>query len=195
MARADLVDREILKEMKDAGLVSLKYGMESGVQELIDASGKNLKIAQVEEAVKISKELDIEVHLTFTFGLPGETKETIRRTIQKAIKLNPFSVQFSIATPFPGTKYYANLLKKGHILTNNWEEYSGSTGSVHRTDKLSKEDLDKALCEAEYAWDLHRLLSRDRWSTLVWQGMLHPRRALSTLRKLARFRFKQDILQ
>lgn len=194
MARADLVDRGVLKEMKDAGLVSLKYGMESGVQELIDASGKNLKITQVEEAVKISKELGIEVHLTFTFGLPGETKETIRRTIQKAIELDPFSVQFSIATPFPGTKYYANLLKKGHILTSNWEEYSGSTGSVHRTDELSKGDLDKALREAECAWDLHRLVSRDRWSGLLWQGILHPRRAMATLYKLARFRLKHGIL-
>jgi len=194
MARADLVDREVLKEMKEAGLVSLKYGMESGVQELIDASGKNLKIEQVEEAVRISKELGIEVHLTFTFGLPGETKETVRRTIQKAIELDPFSVQFSVTTPFPGTTYYADLLKKGHILTKNWEEYSGSTGSVHRTDALGKEDLDKALQEADCAWDLHRLLSRARWSNLAWQGIVHPRRAISTLYKLAQYRLKQGFL-
>jgi len=193
MARADLVDREILKEMKDAGLVSLKYGMESGVQELIDASGKNLQIEQVEKAVRISKELGIEVHLTFTFGLPGETRETISRTIQKAIELDPFSVQFSVATPFPGTAYYADLLKKGHILTDNWEEYSGSTGAVHRTDELGKQDLDKALQEAYSAWDLHRLVSRDRWSRLAWQGILHPRRALLILYKLAQFRIRQGI--
>jgi anaerobic magnesium-protoporphyrin IX monomethyl ester cyclase len=190
MARADLVDREVLQEMKEAGLVSLKYGMESGVQELIDASGKNLRIEQVEEAVRISKELGIEVHLTFTFGLPGETKETIYRTIQKAIELDPFSVQFSIATPFPGTAYYADLLKKGHILTSNWEEYSGSTGAVHRTDELGKEDLDKALQEACSAWDLHRLVSRDRWSGLLKQSILHPRLAVSTLYRLVQFRLK-----
>jgi len=194
MARADHVDREILTEMKDAGLVSLKYGMESGVQELIDASGKNLRIEQVEEAVRISKELGIEVHLTFTFGLPGETRETIRRTIKKAIELDPFSVQFSVATPFPGTVYYADLLKKGHILSQSWEEYSGSTGAVHRTDALGKKDLDEALQEAYSAWDLHRLVSRARWSRLAWQGILHPRRALSTLYRLGQFRVKHGVL-
>jgi radical SAM superfamily enzyme YgiQ (UPF0313 family) len=193
MARADLVDREVLKEMKDAGLVSLKYGMESGVQELIDASGKNLQIEQVEKAVEISKELGIEVHLTFTFGLPGETKETISRTIQKAIELDPFSVQFSIATPFPGTAYYADLMRKGHILTNNWEEYSGSTGAVHRTDELGKQDLDNALQEACSAWDLHRLLSRNRWAGLLKQSILHPRQAVSTLYRLLHFRIKNGI--
>lgn len=192
MARADLVDRELLTEMKQAGLVSLKYGMESGDQALIDASGKSLRIEQVENAVRISKELDIEVHLTFTFGLPGETKETIKRTIQKAIQLDPFSVQFSIATPFPGTAYYADLAKKGHIISADWEEYSGSTGAVHRTDELDKNDLDEALKEACAAWDMHRFLSRDRWPRLAWQGILHPRRALITLYRLTQYKLTRN---
>jgi radical SAM superfamily enzyme YgiQ (UPF0313 family) len=191
MARADLVDRELLTEMKRAGLVSLKYGMESGDQTLIDASGKNLRIEQVENAVRISKELDIEVHLTFTLGLPGETRETIKRTIQKAIELDPFSVQFSIATPFPGTAYHADLAKKGHILSANWEEYSGSTGAVHRTDALDKLDLDEALREACAAWDMHRFMSRERWPRLAWQGILHPRRAIFTLYRLAQYRLSK----
>jgi len=188
MARADHVDREILTEMKEAGLVALKYGMESGAQELIDASGKNLRIEQVEEAVRISKELGVEVHLTFTFGLPGETRETIRRTIKKAIELDPFSVQFSVATPFPGTVYYADLLKEGHILTDNWEEYSGSTGAVHRTNELSKSDLDMALQEAYQLWNIHLMASRERWPRLVLQGIKHPGRGLATLNKMFRFR-------
>jgi radical SAM superfamily enzyme YgiQ (UPF0313 family) len=193
MARADLVDREVLTEMKAAGLVSLKYGVESGAQELIDASGKRLGLEQVEEAVRISKELGIEVHLTFTFGLPGETGETIRRTIRKAIELDPFSVQFSIVTPFPGTQYYADLVQKGHIVTKNWEEYSGSTGAVHRTDALNAEELNEALREAYSAWDLHRLLSRERWVALAWQAILHPRRALFTLYRLTHFRLRRGI--
>jgi radical SAM superfamily enzyme YgiQ (UPF0313 family) len=188
MARADHVDREVLKEMKDAGLVAIKYGMESGVQDLIDASGKNLQIEQVEEALKISKDLGIEVHLTFTFGLPGETKETIRRTIKKAIEMDPLSVQFSVATPFPGTVYYADLLKKGHILTDNWEEYSGSTGAVHRTNELTKSDLDMALQEAHQLWNIHLMASRERWPRLLLQGIKHPGRALATLNKMLRFR-------
>jgi radical SAM superfamily enzyme YgiQ (UPF0313 family) len=190
MARADLVDRELLKAMKDAGLVSLKYGVESGVQELIDASGKKLQIEQVEEAVKISKELGIEVHLTFTFGLPGETKDTIRRTVQKAIELDPFSVQFSIVTPFPGTAYYQALTDQGHMLTQDWEQYSGSTGAVLRTDELGKDDLDRALCDAYAQWDLHKLISRERWPSLIRQAMLHPKRAALTAMRILKYRLR-----
>lgn len=181
MARADHVDREVLQAMKSAGLVSIKYGMESGVQELIDACGKNLTVEQVEEAVAISKEIGIQVHLTFTFGLPGETKETIKRSLRKAKELNPFSVQFSIATPFPGTSYHADLSEKGYILSTKWEDYSGSTGAVHRTEELTAEDLNQALKRAYSEWDLHRLLSSPHWPTLIRQGLTHPLGSFSRL--------------
>jgi anaerobic magnesium-protoporphyrin IX monomethyl ester cyclase len=190
MARADLVDREVLTAMKQAGMASIKYGMESGVQDLIDASGKNLKIEDVEKAVRLSKELGIEVHLTFTFGLPGETEETIRKTIQKAIELDPFSVQFSIATPFPGTTYFEQLKERGHILSENWEEYSGSTGAVHRTEELTKEDLDRALSEAYAVWDIHRLTSTQRFPRLIAQGIRHPKRAFAALKKVLAYHIR-----
>lgn len=186
MARADLVDREVLKAMKDAGLVSIKYGMESGVQELIDASGKKLKVEQVEEAVRISKELGIEVHLTFTFGLPGETRETIRRTLKKAKEIDPFSVQFSIATPFPGTVHHRKLEEKGYILPVHWEDYSGSTGAVHRTDALTAEELNQALAEAYSEWDLHRLASVRHWPILLKNSLIHPGGSISRLFALVR---------
>jgi len=175
MARADHADREVLTAMKAAGLVSIKYGMESGVQELIDASGKNLKIEQVEDAVRISKELGLEVHLTFTLGLPGETKETIRRTIKKAVELDPFSVQFSIATPFPGTVYYETLKEDGRILSENWEDYSGSTGAVHRTEALTDEDLNQALMDALSAWTWHSLGSPCNWPSMIRRAVGHPK--------------------
>jgi len=190
MARADLVDREILSAMKEAGMVAIKYGMESGVQELIDASGKRLQIEDVEKALRLSKELGIEVHLTFTFGLPGETKETVKQTIRKAIEMDPFSVQFSIATPFPGTEYFRALKVKGHILSEKWEQYSGSTGAVHRTDALSKDDLDDALCEAQAAWNLHRLTRSQRFPALILESMKHPVRAFAALQKVLQYHIR-----
>jgi radical SAM superfamily enzyme YgiQ (UPF0313 family) len=181
MARADYVDRELLIAMKSAGLVSLKYGVESAVQELVDASGKRLRLERVEEAVRLSKELGIDVHLTFSFGLPGETKETIRRTIRKAIELDPCSVQFSIITPFPGTTYYRELAAQGAICSKTWEDYSGSTGAVFETAALTREDLDQALKDAYAAWDLHRLISTRHWATILRQSLRHP---LGSIRRL-----------
>jgi radical SAM superfamily enzyme YgiQ (UPF0313 family) len=191
MARADLVDEEILGAMKAAGLVSIKYGMESGVQELIDACGKRLKIESVEKAVQISKSLGIQVHLTFAFGLPGETAETVQRTIAKAIELDPFSVQFSIATPFPGTSYYDALRDKGHVVVDDWSQFSGSTGAVHRTDALAKEDLDQCIKKACRAWDWHRLTSPSRWPRILRAASGDPKQALFTLARLVYTRIQE----
>ena len=178
MARADLADAEILRAMKSAGLVAIKYGVESGVQALIDASGKNLKIEQVEEAVRTTKELGIQVHLTFTLGLPGENRSTIEKTIRKAIELDPYSVQFSIATPFPGTSYYSELKSKGWIVANSWEDYSGSTGAVHRTENLTEEDLNNALITAYSEWNRYCITKPSHWPYLTRTAIQHPKAAM-----------------
>lgn len=157
MARADCMDREILTAMRDAGLVALKYGVESGVQDILKATGKSLDIGKVKETVRITKELGIKYHLTFTLGLPGETWASIQKTISLAIELDPDSLQFSIVTPFPGSKYFDILDRKGFILSKNWEEYDGYNRAVIRTEHLSNRDLEKALTRANRTWKRHKL--------------------------------------
>ncbi|MDD5155015.1 MAG: radical SAM protein, partial [Candidatus Omnitrophica bacterium] len=103
MARPDLMDEEILDNMKKAGLWAVKYGMESANQHLVDNIGKSMDLKKAEKMIRYTQKLGIKTHLTFTFGLPGETKQTIAKTIKYVEKLDPFSVQFSITTPFPGT--------------------------------------------------------------------------------------------
>jgi len=160
MARADTSDKETLKAMKDAGIYAIKFGVESGVQEIVNASGKNLDLEKVKESVKTCKELGIKVHLTFTFGLPGETKETIQKTVDFALALEPESVQFSIVTPFPGTKYFSQLSKNGCILTTNWDDYDGANNAVIKTDKLSKEELIYLCSKANQTWLKYRFTRR-----------------------------------
>ncbi len=153
MARADTTDFETLKAMKDAGLISIKFGVESAVQELVDACGKGLNLKKVEDAVKWCKDLGLQFHLTFTFGLPGETKETIEKTIQYAIELAPDTCQFSLTTPFPGTKYYEIAKEKGLLLTEEWDKYDGNRYTVMRGENLTKEELEQAVKEAYRRWE------------------------------------------
>jgi radical SAM superfamily enzyme YgiQ (UPF0313 family) len=148
MARADTSDFETLEAMRRAGMVGIKFGVESGVQELVDRAGKGLDLKKVEEAVADCRRLGILTHLTFTFGLPGETPQTLRRTIDFAKALNPDSIQFSITTPFPGTAYFDQLKQSGHLLTETWERYDGARFTVVRTDALSAHDLEEALALA-----------------------------------------------
>jgi radical SAM superfamily enzyme YgiQ (UPF0313 family) len=194
MARADTSDRETLRAMRDAGLMAIKYGVESASQELLDTAQKHLDLERVEETVRITRELGIRQHLTFSFGIPGETWETIRETIEFSKRLDPETVQFSIMTPFPGSVFYHQMRKAGMVVTEDFSRYDGSNTAVIRTEALSPEDLERALKMAYDAWDRHkmirpfrhprhlkRLLSRPRgtWNTLKYTLSRQRRRLFS----------------
>jgi radical SAM superfamily enzyme YgiQ (UPF0313 family) len=156
MSRADTLDQEMLDAMADSGMIAIKYGVESGLQELVDGCDKHLDLKKVVETVKMTKKAGIKVHLTFTFGLEGETKETIQKTIDFALAQDPDSVQFSIITPFPGTRYYDQLKEKGYLLTKKWSDFDGNRSAVIRTENLTTEDLVWALNHAYDSWHRYR---------------------------------------
>jgi anaerobic magnesium-protoporphyrin IX monomethyl ester cyclase len=180
MARADTSDEETLAKMKEAGLMSVKFGVESASQEIIDRCEKGLDLSRVENAVKTVKRLGINLHLTFTFGLLGETRETIRQTINFAKKLDPDSIQFSIATPFPGSKLYHQMEERDYLVTKDWEMYDGGNKAVVRTEQLSPQDLEIALRTAYDEWQRHKLLRPFR-SPKEWKKFL--RSPATSLRK------------
>jgi radical SAM superfamily enzyme YgiQ (UPF0313 family) len=148
MGRADLMDEEMLAALKDAGLFSIKYGVETADQALLNEIKKNIKISEVIEGVEMTKKYGIKVHLTFTFGLPSDTPETIERTIQLACRLPVDTVQFSITTPYPGTKMYEQYKANGWLLSENWEDYLGSHKAVSRTANFTAEQLEDAVRDA-----------------------------------------------
>lgn len=141
MARADLMDEEILTSMRSAGLRAVKYGVESCNQSLIKNCSKRMEIQKVTRMIKMTKELGINVHLTFCFGVPGEKKATIQDSIDYALTLNPDSVQFSLLTPFPGTQIFRELDRQGRILTKDWSKYDGHHHCVFMPDNLTPEEL------------------------------------------------------
>ena len=152
MCRADLMNEQVLTELKEAGLYSVKYGVESASQEVIDDIGKKLDLEKVYRMVELTKSLGIKVHLTFTFGLPNDTRETINDTIELACRLPNDSVQFSIATPFPGTAMYKLYDQKGWITTKDWKNYNGSAQAVSRTERFSGQQLQEFLIEAQHRY-------------------------------------------
>jgi anaerobic magnesium-protoporphyrin IX monomethyl ester cyclase len=186
MARADTITIDTLKSMQDAGLIALKYGVESGVQELVTACQKSLDLHKVTETVRKTKELGIKVHLTFTFGLPGETKETIKQTVAYAVELDPDTVQFSIVTPYPGSKYFEMLDKKGYILSKNWQEYDGYNRAVIRTDNLTQQDLEDGLRYANQRWERHqvrRTMRPEYFLSNIKKAVRNPKKAIQKIKE------------
>jgi len=115
------VPRETLKVLKDNGLRLLLVGYESGNQQILHNIKKGMRVEVAEKFTKDCHELGIAIHGTFILGLPGETKETIAETIKFATRINPHTIQVSLAAPYPGTFLYKQALENGWLDTKNAE--------------------------------------------------------------------------
>ncbi|MBI2819360.1 MAG: hopanoid biosynthesis associated radical SAM protein HpnJ, partial [Acidobacteria bacterium] len=109
------VKYETLKAMKDAGCRLLIVGFESGDPQILKNIKKGATVEQALEFRKNCKKLGLVIHGDFIIGLPGETPETIRRTIDFAKKLDCETIQVSIAHPYPGTEFYDQVVKRGQL--------------------------------------------------------------------------------
>ena len=106
------------------------YGFETGVTELlknIDGHKKNRSFEKMKEVSRWTKDANIEIRGSFMIGLPGETPELARETIKRAIELDPEYAQFSITTPYPGTRLYKEIKdgKWGKFTTDDFSEFQG----------------------------------------------------------------------
>lgn len=142
MGRVNTVDSESLKVMKKAGCQEIFYGFESGSQEILNDSNKAITKEQVNKAVRLTQKAGIRATGSFVIGLPNESRETIKETIDFAIKLHADYVQFTIAAPFPGTKLFEQVKDAGLLEYNSWEDFDGCHGPILRTKYLTKKELE-----------------------------------------------------
>ena len=109
------VPRKTLEILKDNGLRLLLVGYESGNQQILHNIKKGMLIEVAERFTKDCHELGIAIHGTFILGLPGETRETIEQTVNWAAKINPHTIQVSLAAPYPGTFLYDQAVQNGWL--------------------------------------------------------------------------------
>jgi radical SAM superfamily enzyme YgiQ (UPF0313 family) len=120
-ARIDSVDEELLREMKKAGCNRVYYGIESGVQEILDRINKGITLDQIRETIRLTRENDIRALGFFLIGNPGETKKNIRETLKFAKSLDLDYVQFSKLTAKPLTPMWRDMTKQ--LGYDYWREY------------------------------------------------------------------------
>ena len=111
--RVDRVDEEILRWMKKAGCSLIAYGVESGNQEGLDYLQKKITLSQVRRAFELTHRAGIRPMAYFILGIPVETFEQSLKTVEFARELKPEYAQFSILSPYKGTKLYEEALAKG----------------------------------------------------------------------------------
>ncbi len=112
LGRVDRVNAEILRKMYAAGCRRIHYGIESGNQEILGRISKGIHLEQVRKAVRWAKEAGLQVKGYFMLGLPGDTEETMRQTVDLAVELDLDEAMFSLTTPFPGTRLWDELVQK-----------------------------------------------------------------------------------
>lgn len=138
--RTDCIDKILAKEMKKAGCHQIMLGLESAETDVLKKANKPLKERQTEEAVKILQDLGIEARCAFVYGCEGETKKSMKKTLDFALKLKPDLAIFNIATPYPGTQLYRWAKKNNYLLHEEWAEYELSQ-PVIRLPTVSVEEL------------------------------------------------------
>jgi anaerobic magnesium-protoporphyrin IX monomethyl ester cyclase len=125
--RVDMVTKELLKNMKEAGCMGVWYGVESGSQQVLDAMRKGITLAKTVRAFKWTKEVGLVAVAGVVLGFPGETKETIWETIKFVERLNPNDVGYYIATPYPGTPLYEHVVKDGLLKITDFDKFDTAT--------------------------------------------------------------------
>jgi len=115
------VPYESLKKLKEGGLRLLLVGYESGNQQILHNIKKGMRIEVAEKFTRDCHTLGIQIHGTFILGLPGETLETMRETREFAKRINPHTVQISLAAPYPGTFLYNQATQNGWLDAANAE--------------------------------------------------------------------------
>ena len=111
-ARVDTVDKEMLALMKKAGCHLIKFGAESGNQEVLDSIKKGITLEQTRAAFAACNEVGIDTHAHMMIGSPGETYKSMEDSLDLVLNIKPTTVTFGICTPYPGTPLFRDVMRK-----------------------------------------------------------------------------------
>lgn len=146
-SRVDTLDEKLLKKMKEAGCITIFIGVESADQQQLDNMCKNTTIAKIENAFKIAHKLKIRTIASVALGMPGDTKEIMNKTVKFVHKLKPNYAIYSLATPYPGTRFYKEAFEKNLIKIKDWSKYTLITPILETID-CSLNDIRKIQAKA-----------------------------------------------
>jgi radical SAM superfamily enzyme YgiQ (UPF0313 family) len=163
LVRADAMANhpQIVKKMCQAGIVKFEMGIESPNVKDLKSTKKGVATKFHKQAVKNIRENGGRAGGTFVIGLPDQTEEEIKGFPVYAKEIGLTAVAFGIATPFPGTEFYAELDKQGLIFETNWDNFD-EMHSVFKTNHLKKEAIEElaTYCMAKF-WNIDTFIDNE----------------------------------
>lgn len=163
-ARVDTVSVELLARMRSAGCTAVSFGIESGDPAILKSIGKGITRKQVIAAVEMCSRAGVEPYASFILGLPGETEESIRKTMAFGDRLKKMGLKFGfhLLAPFPGTEVRDRHQALGiRILSDDWSEYHANRAVVE-TCGVSASRLNELIVDWEQKYNSHLAAIADR---------------------------------
>lgn len=151
-SRVDTIDEDTLKLMKEAGCWMIAYGFESGSEKILKNCEKMATVEQGKKMAWLTNKIGIKIYGYFIIGLIGETKETIEETINFSKKLPITFAIFHVASPYPGTKFYNQVVENGWLANKKWEDINQGGTSPINYEQLSGEEILKGIKRAYRAF-------------------------------------------
>ena len=121
--RVDLLDQEMLKAMKQAGCYRIRLGFESGDNRILKVLKKGITVEQSLKSAQLCKKIGIEIYGYFMIGAPTETPQTIQKTIDLALKINPSFAIFSKIILIPGSELFQYGVENNQIDNSSNSSY------------------------------------------------------------------------
>lgn len=122
-ARVDSVSPELLKLMKEAGCHQICYGFESADEEVLRSINKRIDEQDKTKAIRWTKDAGIDIRGAFMLGSPGETEESMQKTIDYSKNIGIQFAMYNITTPFPGTALFDSARESGMLGHTEWNRY------------------------------------------------------------------------
>jgi radical SAM superfamily enzyme YgiQ (UPF0313 family) len=138
LTKTTCVDGPLLKHMKKAGCWQVLYGFESGDEDMLRLLKKGNTVESNKRAIRLTKEAGLEVRGDFIVGTPGETRESLERTVRFTINMDLDYAHFNKFIPFPGTELYKKLSDEGYVF-----DFSKSTILDHKQVYYINPGMDK----------------------------------------------------
>lgn len=160
--RVDMLTKDLLITMKDAGCISVWFGVESGTEEMLKAMKKGITPELTEKTLGMVREVGLKPVPNVILGFPGETKKSAWDTIKFIEKVAPDMVGFyNVATPFPGTPLYDQVKANGWLRITDFDKYD-TTRPIFETPQLSMKELGKLREGAFHHYYLRRAYFMDK---------------------------------
>ena len=152
---------DTIRKMHQAGCWMIAVGIESGDNQILKNIRKQITIEQAAAVVRDIDDANIEAWGYFVLGLPGETVETMDKTVNFALKLPLQMAKFDIASPYPGTEFHAYALERGYLKLQRHEDFDQNAIPVVEYPQLSRAQIKAAVRRANIRFFLRpRIIMR-----------------------------------